>query len=127
MKEIKDIQKSYCSQALIVAIAVSVLLIILGEKAIGKGFLLGTLFSIINFVIMGQLIPLKLVESRFKASALALISIFFRFAILAVPLIISLKFHTVHFIGVVIGLFMVQLIILFNHLILNRSTFVRKV
>ena len=126
MEEIKEIQKKYCSQALIVAIAVALIFIVLGEKPTGKGFLIGTLFSIINFVIMGQLIPLKLAKSRSKASLLALISIFLRFAILAVPLIISLKIEAVGFIGVVMGLFMVQLTMLFNHLILNRLSFKRK-
>jgi len=126
MEEIKEIQKKYCSQALIFAIAVALILIILGEKPAGKGFLIGTLFSIVNFIIMGQLIPMKLAKSRSKASILALISIFLRFAILAVPLIISLKIESVGFIGVVIGLFMVQLTILFNHLVLNRLSFTRK-
>ena len=114
MKAIKDIQKRYCSQALIIAIVVALVSIILGEKSVGKGFLLGTIFSIINFIILGQLIPLRLAKSRSMASVLAFISIFLRLVILAIPLIISLKADVVDFIGVVIGLFMVQLTILFN-------------
>lgn len=122
MQEISDIQKRYCSQAIIIAIAIALLLIIFGEKAVGKGFLLGTLFSIINFFIMGQLIHLKLVGSRTKASAFAFVSIFFRFGILAIPLIISMKSDAIHFLGVAAGLFMVQMTILFNHIILERIT-----
>ena len=64
--------------------------------------------------------PMKIAQSQSKASMLALFSIFLRFAILAVPLIISLKIASVDFAGVVIGLFMVQLTAIFNHLILNR-------
>ncbi|MFC1866833.1 ATP synthase subunit I [Thermodesulfobacteriota bacterium] len=126
MEEIRDTQKKYCSQAMIIAIAGAVVLIIFGEKAIGKGLLLGALFSTINFIIMGQLITLKLGKSRSKVSALALISVLFRFAILAIPLIASLKFHAIHFAGVAVGLFMVQLTILFNNLILNRITLIKK-
>lgn len=126
MEEIKDIQKKYCSQAMIVAIAAAVVLIILGEKTIGKGLLLGALFSTINFIIMGQLITFKLGTSRSKASAFALISVLFRFAILAIPLILSMKFQAFHFAGVAVGLFMVQLTILFNNLILDRLTLIKK-
>ena len=122
MEEIKDIQKRYCSQAIFFAIAGAVVLIIIGQKAIGKGLVLGTIFSIVNFIIMGQTIPLKLARShsRPKAGFLSLGSIFFRFAILSVPLIIAVKVDAINLIGVVIGIFMVQLTLLFNQLILNR-------
>ena len=118
----RDIQKKYCSQAMIAAIVAALVLIMFGEKSIGKGLVLGSLFSIINFIIMGQFIPLRLAQSqsKSKASAIAFVSIFLRFAILAIPLIISIKVNAVHFAGVVIGLFMVQLLMLFDQLILNR-------
>ena len=127
MEEIRDIQKKYCSQAIFVGIAVAVICLILGQKPIGKGFLLGTLFSIINFIIMGQLIPFKLVKSRSKASLFAFFSIFIRLGIMSVPLIVSIKIDSFDFFSVVIGLFMIQLIIFFNHLILDRFSFKSKV
>jgi hypothetical protein len=128
MEEVKDIQKKYSSHALIIAIAGAIVLILFDEKAIGKGLVLGTLFSIINFFIMAQTIPLRLAKarSRTRANAFAFISIFLRFPILAVPLVISLKVDAVDFIGVVIGLFMVQLTMLFHHFILNRFPSARK-
>jgi hypothetical protein len=128
MKEIRDIQKRYCSQAMLFSIVGAVVLIIIGQKAIGKGLVLGTIFSIINFIIIGQTIPFKLARShsRPKAGILSLSSIVFRFAILSVPLIISVKIDAVHLIGVIIGLFMVQLTLLFNHLILDRFPASRK-
>ena len=126
MEEIRNIQKKYCSQAIFFAIAVTILFIILDQKPIGKGFLLGTLFSILNFIIMGQLIPLKLAKSRSKASLLAFSSVYLRLGILAVPLIISIKIDSFNFIGAVIGIFMIQLTILFNHLILDRLSFKSK-
>ena len=126
MEEIKEIQKKYCSQALIFAIIIAFILILADLKAMGKGFLLGTLFSILNFIIMGQLLPLKLAKSGSKASVFAFLSIFIRFAILAIPLIISLKIDTFNFFGVVIGLFTVQLTMLFHYTILNRLPLKRK-
>lgn len=126
MEEIKNIQKKYCSQAMICAIVIALISILLGMKPFGKGFILGTLFSILNFIIMGQLMPMKIAKSQSKASALAFFSIFIRFALLTVPLIVSLKIDSVDFIGVVIGLFMVQLTAIFNHLILDRFPSHRK-
>ena len=119
MEDIKDIQKRYCSRALIFAIIVFTLLVLIDRKAMGKGFLLGTLFSIFNFIIMGQLIPLKLARSGSKAAAIAFLSIFIRFAILSAPLIISVKIEAIDFFGVVIGLFAVQLTMLFHYLLLK--------
>ena len=120
MQKIKDIQKKYCSQAMIITIVLSILCIILGQKALGKGLILGTLFSVVNFIIMGKLIPMKMAKSRSKASTMAFFSLFLRLLIMAVPLIMSIKMDSVNFLGVVIGLFMVQLTMLFNHIILNR-------
>lgn len=129
MERIKDIQKKYCSRALMIAIAGAVVFILFGEKAIGKGLVLGTLFSIINFLIMAQTIPMRLAnaQSKGRANALAFLSIFLRFPILAIPLVISLKMDAVDFIGVAIGLFMIQLTILFHHVIINRLPLTRKV
>jgi hypothetical protein len=109
---------------MLAALAGAVILLILGEKAVGKGLVLGTLFSVVNFVLMAQLLPLSVGSgSRNKASAAALGSILFRFAVLAVPLIISIRSESIHIIGVVPGLFMVQLALLFDHLAGGRITF----
>ena len=128
MEEIKDIQKKYCSQAMFFAILGAVVLILLSQKAMGKGLVLGTIFSIVNFIIIAQTMPLKLAKShsRPKAGILSFGSIFFRLIILSVPLIISVKVEAIHLIGVAVGLFMVQLTILFNQLILNRFLSINK-
>lgn len=112
---------------MIVAIALALIFIIIDEKQIGKGLVLGTLFSVINFIIMGQLLPMKLLKSRSKASAFSFLSIVMRFGIMAVPLIISIRVDAVDFVAVVVGLFMVQLMMFFDHLILNRLSSTNKV
>ncbi|MFO7785161.1 MAG: ATP synthase subunit I [Desulfatiglandales bacterium] len=119
-------QKKLCSQALLAAIAGALILILFGEKAVGKGLVLGTLFSAINFVLMGQFLHHTMSNSRTRASVAAFGSILFRFALLAVPLIVSIRLDSIHIIGVVIGIFMVQLIILFNHLVRIRTSSVQK-
>ena len=114
---------------MIVAISAAIVLILLGEKSIGKGLVLGTLFSVINFLIMGQFLVVQLTapRSRTRAGAFALMSILLRLVILAIPLAISLRVDAVNFIGAAIGIFMIQLTILFNHLVINRLPSGKKV
>jgi hypothetical protein len=108
---------------MLAAIAGAVVLMLAGEKAVGKGLLLGTLFSAVNFIVMAQLLHRALSGSRKRSTAAALGSILFRFSLLAVPLVISLRTDAVHFIGVVIGLFMVQLTLLVDSYMRSRTPF----
>jgi hypothetical protein len=126
MEEVKAFQKKLCSQALLAAIGGALVLIVLGEKAVGKGLILGTLFSAINFVLMAHFLGYNLAESRTKASAAALGSILIRFAVLSIPLIVSLRLDSIHVVGVIVGIFMVQLIILYNHVLRKRTSYVQK-
>ena len=127
-EEVKKVQKLYCSRAMFYAIGTALILIILGQKAIGKGLVLGTLFSVLNFVIMGVLLNRQVVSARnrLRAGAAALLSIFLRYAILAIPLIISIKTESISFYGAVVGIFMVQFSILFNNLVIGRFSKIRK-
>jgi hypothetical protein len=118
-------QKKICSQAMIGALAGAVILLIIGEKAIGKGLVLGTLFSIINFVLMGFFLSSQMSPSRRRASAAALGSILFRFALLAIPLVVSMKLESINILGVAIGIFMVQLTILFDQVVGKQLTTTR--
>ena len=120
MEAVRAIQKKTCSRAMLAAIAGAVVLMLAGEKAIGKGLVLGTLFSVVNFIVMAQLVQRTLSGSRARASASALGSILLRFSLLAVPLVVALRTDAVHFIGVVIGLFMVQLTLVFDSYLQSR-------
>jgi Ca2+/Na+ antiporter len=112
---LRQVQKKYGSRAMLIAITVGLAFILAGYKPIGKGVVLGTLFSILNFVLMGETLPLKLVSSKRKASLLSFISICFRYALLAVPLIVAVKMPQIDLAATVIGIFMVQLILLVEH------------
>lgn len=100
---------------MLVAITIGLTFILAGYKPIGKGLVLGTLFSILNFVLMGETLPLKLASSKRKASLLSFISICFRYALLAVPLIAAVKMPQIDLAATVIGVFMVQLMVLLEH------------
>ena len=117
MDAIRETQKKYCSRAMLAAIFVGLVFILTDQSAVGKGLILGTFFSIINFVLMGEAIPLKAGKSRGKSFFFSLGSIFFRFALMAIPLIMAIKSAEYNLFAVIGGIFMVQIIILADHIV----------
>lgn len=117
METIRETQKKYCSRAMLAAIFVGLVFILMGQNAVAKGLILGTFFSIINFILMGEAIPLKAGKSRGKSFFFSLGSIFFRFTLMAIPLIIAIKSVKFHLFAVIGGIFMVQIIILADHIV----------
>ncbi len=117
METIKQIQKKYCSRAVTAAIFAGFFLILAGQKPVGKGLILGTFFSILNFILMGETLPLRIGKSKGKTFMLALGSIYFRYIILAIPLIMAIKFEQLNLFAAIFGVFMVQIVILADHAI----------
>lgn len=95
---------------------VGVLLLFVDQAAVAKGLLLGTCFSVLNFIIMGIVSPVTLGRTRRKAGMIAFCSIVSRYALLAVPLILAVKSPSIAFMGVAVGLFAVQIEILLEHI-----------
>lgn len=118
-ESLRQEQKTICSWAMSGALALAVLFIIIGEKPIGKGLLLGTIFSIVNFYLLGKTIPMTLGKSRPKAGFIGFFSILIRYLILAVPMIIALKSTSFNFIAVVAGIFAVQIVTLIDYIIIK--------
>jgi len=108
-------QKRYGSRAMAAAIVLALGLILAGFKPQAKGLVLGTLFSVVNFVILGQTLPWRLGQSKRRATMAALASMAIRLALMAIPLAVAMQWGQVDVIAVVAGLFMVQGVILVDH------------
>ncbi|MEK6194222.1 MAG: ATP synthase subunit I [Deltaproteobacteria bacterium] len=115
--EIAQTQKRYGTTSMMAAIFIGILFILMGHKAQAKGLILGSIFSVLNFVLMGEILPLLVGHSRKKSSFISLGSIVFRHGLLAIPLILALKMEWLDFAATVIGLFMVQIMIMGDHLL----------
>jgi len=102
---------------MLAAIFVGLVFILMGQHAVGKGLILGTFFSIVNFVLLGETLPLKAGKSGGKSFLFSLGSIFFRFALMAIPLIVAIKSVKFNLFAVIGGIFMVQIIILADHIV----------
>ncbi|MFP4572307.1 MAG: ATP synthase subunit I [Desulfobacterales bacterium] len=111
-EQIRKAEKKYCSAAIMIAVCAAIVLIAAGMKPAGKGLILGTIFSIINFIVMGETLPAKIAGTRRRASVLSWLLLLARYAILAIPLVISVKLDNLDVITTIIGLFMIQIVIL---------------
>jgi hypothetical protein len=121
--ETGQLKKRICSHTLKAALVLAVFSLIIQENAIAKGLVLGTLSSIINFLLLGISIPMTLGHTRYRAGFIGLISILARYALLAIPLIIGIKLESFNFIAVVIGVFAVQIVTLIEHLVIGPIFF----
>ena len=115
--ELKQTQKEYCSQAMMLAIGAAMIFLIAGAKPISKGLILGTLFSILNFVLIAQSLPSRLDRGRGKTFMICLSSVWLRYAVLAVPLIVAAKFESFNFFAAAAGVLMVQVVIIGRQLV----------
>ena len=116
MESVKQTQKKYGSRAIWIAIVVGFCFFLAGYKPVGKGLVLGTIFSVINFVLIGQALPLRIGKSKGKVFFLSLGSIFCRYILMAVPIIVAVKFEQFELVGAILGLFMIQFVILADHI-----------
>ncbi len=113
---IRETLQRYCSIALIAAVAVGGVLIFLDQRLMGKGLILGTIFSAINFILMATALPVRVGLGRKKAFFFSIGSIHLRLALMAIPLVISFKYDLFVISAVAVGLFMVQIAILGDQL-----------
>lgn len=126
MESVKQTQKRYGSRAIWIAIAVGFGFFLAGYKPMGKGLVLGTIFSVINFVLIGQALPLRIGHPKGKTFFISLGSLFFRYVLMAVPIVVAVKYEQFDLAGTILGLFMIQLVILSDHILKlispNRKT-----
>ena len=123
MESIRQIQKKYCSKAMTTAIVAGFVLILAGQNTIAKGLVLGTIFSIVNFILMGETLPLKLGKSPRKTFVWSLLSLMLRYGLLAIPLIVAIKFSQFNLLAVICGIFLVQAVIMAESLLTMLSSF----
>ena len=115
MEAVKQIQKKYTSLALTLSIGVALLFILMGYKPMGKGLILGAIFSVLNFILMGKSIALRFGRSKAKTFTISMGSIIIRYLLLAIPLIAAIKYEQFNLVATILGIFMIQLVIMAEH------------
>ena len=117
--ELAQLQKRISFLAFSFSLVFALIFMFVGRMDVAKGLLLGTCFSIMNFILMGKSLPMILMKSRAGASLVGLGSIFSRYLILAVPLIVAIKSPSFSFVAVVVGIFSVQIVTLFDYVLIK--------
>jgi hypothetical protein len=116
MPGIKSIPKHYANRALISALVLGLACVAAGREAAGRGLMLGSLFSALNFALMSVSLATRLAGGSRRRFVWALASIQVRYLLLAVPLILAVKLPQFDLAATVAGVFMVQLCILVEHI-----------
>ena len=117
MESVNQTQKKYGTRAIWIAIAIGLCFVLAGQKDVAKGLVLGTVFSVINFILIGQTLPLRIGKSKRKTFLLSLGSIFCRYVLLAIPVLVAVKFADFDLVAAILGLFMIQIVILADHIL----------
>jgi hypothetical protein len=118
----REALKRYCSRAMVSAVLIGAVLIFGGRPDWGKGLIAGTLFSILNFILMAEALPHRLAESRPRATGISLGWLLLRYCLMAVPMILSLAYRLFHPAAAAVGLFSVQLVIFSEHVLSSISS-----
>ena len=120
MAALHRFQRQLARKAFGASVVIGVVLFVAGFKPEARGLLLGSLFSVLNFVTMAHTLPRQVGYGRRKATVFAFGSILLRFGLLALPLIIAFEFAVFSWIAAAAGLFVVPLAILIDQVILRR-------
>ncbi|MFH1057862.1 MAG: ATP synthase subunit I [Pseudomonadota bacterium] len=108
-------------KALLMTLAASLILVAVGRAPWAKGLALGGLVSVANFALMAWLLPRSLGAGRRKAEGWSLASLALRFLLMAGALGLSLSWpKELSAAACAAGLFMVQITLLLDRLVLAR-------
>jgi hypothetical protein len=115
MQLVRETQKKYCSRAMAAAVLAAVAFIAAGRPDLGKGLVAGTLAGVVNFILIGESLLSKIGRTRRAATAVSFAWILLRYVLLALPLVLALKFELFNPVTAACGLFLVQAVILTEH------------
>ena len=118
-KDLEITPKKIWTWSITYATVIAVICLLFQQTAFAKGLVLGAVFSVINFILLGQTVPMTLFKSRAKAGMIGFSSILGRYVLLAVPLIIGIKLPSFNFVAVVIGVFAIQITTLVSYFLIG--------
>lgn len=117
--EVKQVRNRICYWTMLSGICLALFFVLIRERAIAKGLLLGTCFSCINFLILGRSIVMTIGHARPRAGLIALSSMLTRYIILAVPLIVAIKSASFNLVASIIGIFSIQIVTLIYYVVIR--------
>ena len=120
MNQLVTFRKIIAYQILITAGLVGGICLLLGYEAAAKGFVLGSVFSLFNFLIMFRHAPNLLGKDRKAATASSGLNLVIRLALLAVPIYIGIRWSEFDLIWTLIGVFNLQISLIIYGQVVQR-------
>lgn len=120
MEQLLSFKKTIVFQILITAVIVSAAAVFLGFVPVAKGFALGSIFSLVNFLIMAQQAPKRLGKKTGRAGWENFLSLLLRLTVLGLPLFLAIRFPAFNLIATIIGILNLQFSILLYGLFVER-------
>jgi len=120
MEQLGSFKKTIVFQILVTAVLVSAAAVFLGFVSVAKGFALGSIFSLVNFLIMVQQAPKRLGKKTGRAGWENFMGLLLRMIILGLPLFLAIRFPAFNLIATVVGIFNLQLSIFLYGLFVER-------
>jgi hypothetical protein len=113
-------QRRVARQTFTLFVVAGLILFAMGYEPVARGLVLGSLFSVLNFMLMAHLLPYQVGYKRRGATMFAGLSILVRMGMMAVPLVVALKYEAFHWIAAAVGLFAIPVGIFIDQWIAQR-------
>lgn len=117
MAVIDTLQRRYCTRALAVAVVLGLATHLAGWPAASRGLLVGSLFSVLNFILLGKELARHLDDAPQRGRVPKRIARVGRYLLGAVPVVLAIRLPAVDLPATVAGMFMVPLTILLEAVI----------
>ncbi|MBW1710453.1 MAG: ATP synthase subunit I [Deltaproteobacteria bacterium] len=126
METLIQFKKTILVQMLFLAALVAMVALGLGFANAARGFVLGSIFSLANFLVMSYLLTWRLGKSSRRAGAESALSMLARLVILGAPLFIAIRNPArFNLIWTIIGIFNLQISVLVYQLVIERYGLIR--
>ncbi len=106
-------QMAIIKGALICALLVASFSLFFGWESVARGFVLGAIFSIVNFKMLAMSVSRRLTRQKKRITLEAMLSSWLRYGLLAVPVILAARVPQIDLVSTVVGLFSVLFSIYF--------------
>lgn len=111
MEVIRSLQQRYGVGALSAGAVLGTAAYLAGYPAVARGLVLGSLFSVLNFLLMGNALGRKLLAGSAEGLFLAVATRAGRYLLWAVPPVLAVKLPFLDLTATIAGMFMVPLLI----------------
>jgi hypothetical protein len=120
MEQLIKFKKAIISLIIIIAAVAAAAALALGAVSTAKGLVLGSLFSLLNFLIMAIQTPGRIGQSRRAATVSSGSGLFLRLAIMAVAPYVAIQVPAISLPATVAGLFNLQVSVIVYSTIIER-------